>query len=80
MDNPPIRRYAPNAPLGLRNTEFLRPYTVRNATRHYSQPEWNVYYTGGTYSRELHKTFKTEQEALHCARTLNALDLSSVGS
>jgi hypothetical protein len=80
MDSPPIRRYAPNAPPALRGKEFLCPYTVRDATRHYSQPEWNVYYTGGACSRELHKTFKTEREALHCARTLNALDLSSVGS
>ena len=76
MDNPPIRRYAANAPHGLRNAEFLCPYAVRDATRHYSQPEWNVYYTGGACYKELYKTFKTEREALHCARTLNALDLS----
>ena len=70
MDSPPIRRYSDIAPPHLAGQEFLSPFIVKkNITT------WTVYKSEAAKSWQHHGTFQTEEEALHHARTLNALDL-----
>lgn len=73
MDNPPIRRYSDQAPPHLAGQEFLSPFIVKkNITT------WTVYKSEAAKSWEDHGTYKTEEEALHHARTLNALELAEL--
>ena len=69
MDNPPIRLYSNKAPPHLAGQEFLSPFIVK----HNITP-WTVYKSEATNSWEHNGTFKTEEEALHHARTLNELN------
>ena len=72
MNTAPIQRYSQKAPPNLRGLERLIPNTVKP-----TGDTWTVHRCIANKSWEHIATFKDREDALHHARTLNALETAN---